>query len=82
MGFGITSDNMNMNVLREDNNSNKITYNWENKLILIAEDEETNFLYLKAALSRTGVKFFGPKQERSSKLCKDHQWHRFNPDGY
>jgi CheY-like chemotaxis protein len=30
-------------------------YDWKDKTILIAEDEETNFMYLKAALSRTSV---------------------------
>ena len=31
-------------------------YNWEDKTILIAEDEDTNFLYLKAALRKTNAK--------------------------
>ncbi|MBN1414023.1 MAG: response regulator [Bacteroidales bacterium] len=39
----------------EENNKIKKNYNWKDKVILIAEDEETNFLYLKAALSRTGA---------------------------
>lgn len=29
--------------------------NWEDKTILIAEDEETNYLFIKAALRKTGV---------------------------
>jgi PAS domain S-box-containing protein len=31
-------------------------YNWDNKTILIVEDDEPNLLYLKAALNETGVK--------------------------
>ena len=33
----------------------QVSYNWEDKIILIAEDEETNYLFLKAALSKTNV---------------------------
>jgi len=51
-----------------ENNSNNVeslfqshddhisNYIWENKTILIAEDEEANFLFLKAALARTKAK--------------------------
>jgi len=31
----------------------KPAYNWQNKIILIAEDEDANFLYLKTAISVT-----------------------------
>lgn len=31
------------------------TYNWKNKTILVAEDEENNFKFIKAALKKTGV---------------------------
>ncbi|MBN2275113.1 MAG: response regulator [Bacteroidales bacterium] len=50
-----------MNFLREEDNNVRKTYNWEDKTILIAEDEETNFLYLKAALSRTHAKILHAK---------------------
>jgi signal transduction histidine kinase/ligand-binding sensor domain-containing protein len=33
-----------------------ISYNWENRNILIVEDEKTNFLYLKKALKKTNAK--------------------------
>lgn len=36
-------------------NAEKI-YNWEKKTILIAEDEDTNFFYLRAALRKTNIK--------------------------
>lgn len=49
------------NIFREQEGRSKKTYNWEDKTILIAEDEENNFLYLKAALSRTGAKILRAK---------------------
>jgi len=32
------------------------SYNWSNKVILIAEDEESNFRFLEMVLSRTKIK--------------------------
>jgi CheY-like chemotaxis protein len=46
---------------KENGTFNQIHYNWGDKTILIAEDEEANFLYLKTALSRTGVKIIRAK---------------------
>ncbi|MBU8892765.1 MAG: response regulator [Bacteroidales bacterium] len=36
-------------------------YNWENKSILIAEDEESNFQYLNILLTKTGANVFHAK---------------------
>lgn len=36
-------------------------YNWERKKILIAEDEETNFLFIEAILEDTKAKIFWAK---------------------
>lgn len=50
--------------LKREKTSSEVSrsiYNWQNKTILIAEDEETNFMYLKAALSRTNVKIIRAK---------------------
>ena len=33
----------------------QVSYNWHDKIILIAEDEETNYLFLKAALAKTNA---------------------------
>lgn len=35
--------------------------NWENKKILVAEDEETNYLFIEAILEDTRVKIFWAK---------------------
>jgi len=36
-------------------------YNWQGKVILIAEDEEINFLFLEEVLNRTGAKVIWAK---------------------
>jgi len=36
-------------------------FDWSNKVILIAEDEDSNFRYLEMVLSRTGVKIVWAK---------------------
>jgi CheY-like chemotaxis protein len=59
--FTIPISDRNIKVFKEEENRDKKTYKWEDKIILIAEDEETNFLYLKAALSRTGAKILRAK---------------------
>jgi CheY-like chemotaxis protein len=60
MIFSVPAGDRNMESGREEE-KNKRNFDWEGKTILIAEDEETNFLYLKAALSRTGVKILRAK---------------------
>lgn len=60
MVFSVPDGNRNVELVKEEE-SKKRNYSWEGKTILIAEDEETNFLYLKAALSRTGVKILRAK---------------------
>lgn len=37
------------------------SYDWHDKTILIAEDEETNFMYLKVALSKTQARILRAK---------------------
>jgi CheY-like chemotaxis protein len=59
--FNIPVNDRNMSIFREEDGKTKKSYSWEDKTILIAEDEETNFLYLKAALSRTGAKILRAK---------------------
>jgi CheY-like chemotaxis protein len=59
--FDIMENDSNVNFNKQQEGKAKKTYNWEDKTILIAEDEETNFLYLKAALSRTGAKILRAK---------------------
>ncbi len=41
------------NLTNSGENGLQISYNWQDKIILIAEDEDANFLFLKTALSRT-----------------------------
>ncbi len=53
-------------LFQENGMYGQLKYNWENKTILIAEDEEANFLYLKTALSRTGVKIIRAKNGREA----------------
>jgi CheY-like chemotaxis protein len=49
--------------------------NWENKTILIAEDEESNFKYLKLALRNTGVNIIRAKNGKDAILQ-----YKSNPD--
>lgn len=52
-------------------NSADSTKDWENKTILIAEDEESNFKYLKLALRNTGVNIIRAKNGKDAILqCK------------
>ncbi|MBP1668347.1 MAG: hypothetical protein H6Q21_713 [Bacteroidetes bacterium] len=60
MIFSVPAGDRNVELEKEEE-SRKRNFTWEGKTILIAEDEETNFLYLKAALSRTGVKILRAK---------------------
>ena len=36
-------------------------YRWSNRVVLITEDEEVNFIYLETALSKTNVKVIRAK---------------------
>jgi CheY-like chemotaxis protein len=65
MIFSVPTSGGKMELLKEEDKT-KRNYSWEGKTILIAEDEETNFLYLKAALSRTGVKILRAKTGREA----------------
>ena len=65
MAFSVPAGDRNLEILKEEERS-KRNYNWEGKTILIAEDEETNFLYLKAALSRTGVRILRARTGREA----------------
>lgn len=47
--------------------------NWKNKIILIAEDEDANFLYLKAALAKTRATVIRAKNGREAiDLVRSH----------
>ena len=59
--FAVPYFNKNIVAGKEEENKGKRTYDWTNKTILIAEDEETNYLYLKAVLSKTGIKILHAK---------------------
>jgi two-component system cell cycle response regulator DivK len=61
VSFAVPYINKDVFASKEEENKGKRTYDWSNKTILIAEDEETNFLYLKAVLSRTGIKILHAK---------------------
>jgi CheY-like chemotaxis protein len=46
---------------------------WSDKVILIAEDEKINFLYLKSIFEKTGARSIWAKNgEEAISLCKDH----------
>ena len=48
--------------------------NWNNKTILIAEDEESNYRYLEMVLSRTKAKIVWAKDGiEAINLCKEHK---------
>ena len=48
------------------------TYNFAEKKILIAEDEETNYFYLETVLKRTGATLFRARNgEEAVKVCED-----------
>jgi CheY-like chemotaxis protein len=58
-----------------DNNinkdKNKEDYNWEDKLILVAEDEELNKVFFSKALTKTNVKLLWASDgELAVALCK------------
>ena len=55
--FTIPSDNS--EIIEKTSQPKK--YNWKNKSILIAEDEESNFQYLNILLTKTGAKIFHAK---------------------
>lgn len=50
------------------------TVTWNNKTILIAEDEESNYRYLEMVLSRTKAKIVWAKDGvEAINLCKEHK---------
>jgi len=52
------------------------TFNWANKTILIAEDEDSNFRYLEMVLNKTKAKIIWAKDGfEAIEMCKIH-----NPD--
>jgi CheY-like chemotaxis protein len=65
MVFSVPAGNGKAGMVKEEEKTRR-SYCWENKTILIAEDEETNYLYLKAALSRTGVKILRARTGREA----------------
>ena len=47
-------------------------YNWKEKVILVAEDVTTNFLLIKTALNKTGVKLIWAQNGRDAvEECKN-----------
>ena len=47
---------------------------WTNKTILIAEDEDSNYMYLEAVLQRTGAKIIWARDgEEAINACKDNK---------
>ncbi len=47
-------------------NSEKATHDWSNHTVLVAEDEETNFVYLQTALQRTNITILRAKNGREA----------------
>jgi len=51
----------------------EISYNWDDLTILIAEDEETNYLYLEELLSPTGLDIIWAKNgKEAEEICKNN----------
>lgn len=47
---------------------------WNNKTILIAEDEDSNYLYLEAVLQKTGAKLIWARNgEEAIEACKNEE---------
>jgi CheY-like chemotaxis protein len=44
-------------------------YNWKGRVILVAEDEEINYLFLDEVLNRTGAKVLWAKMVRKPLKC-------------
>ena len=52
-------------------NRSSHVYNWRNKVILIAEDEKANFIYLKTVLSKTNARIYWAVDGSAAvELCK------------
>ncbi|MBN2213666.1 MAG: response regulator [Bacteroidales bacterium] len=62
----IAGTNNNTRISRPFNNNSEVVYNWQDKVILIAEDEDANFLYLKVALSKTKATVIRAKNGREA----------------
>lgn len=56
VSFSIPHLNSNALESREEEKKLRKNYDWRGKTVLIAEDEETNFLFLRAVLSKTGLR--------------------------
>jgi CheY-like chemotaxis protein len=56
----------NQEITRKFNNGPELVYNWHDKIILIAEDEDSNFFYLKTALSKTKATVIRAKNGREA----------------
>ena len=53
---------------------NEIVNKWKDKVILIAEDEKINFLFLKAIFKGTGAKILWAKNgEETVELCRTNK---------
>ncbi len=50
------------------------TFNWNNKTILIAEDEESNYRYLEMVINKTKANIVWAKDGiEAINLCKEHE---------
>ncbi len=50
------------------------TFNWSNKTILIAEDEESNYRYLEMVINKTKANIVWAKDGiEAINLCKEHE---------
>ncbi|UCH14633.1 MAG: response regulator, partial [Bacteroidales bacterium] len=71
--FTLPSGYNNINELTDDEISDKSSdiYNWRDKVILIAEDEKANFIYLKTILSKTDARIYWAENGHEAvELCK------------
>lgn len=67
--------------VNEENNQNKIiheniriTQDWENKTMLVVEDVDSNYNYINAALSRTGINLLRARDgKEGAALCQKRQ---------
>lgn len=51
-----------------------ITQNWENKTMLVVEDVDSNYNYIHAALSRTGINLLRARDgKEGTSLCRDYK---------
>ncbi|MDD2528095.1 MAG: cache domain-containing protein [Lentimicrobiaceae bacterium] len=51
----------------------RVTQNWEHKTLLVVEDVDSNYNYINAALSRTGIHLLRARNgNEGTELCKQH----------